>query len=577
MKKLAIAFAIIVVLLVLGVFLALRNLDSILESNREAIAGQVGASLGRSVAIGDLDASLGWGVGVRINELSVGDDPAYSKNPFLEMDEGFVRVKLLPALSGRVEVATVVLKEPSIRVIQGKHGMNIDSIGASEETAPSDAGEEGEPTASPLAVGVSSLDIKNASILYIDRSTTPPSETELGGADLDWKSDGTLEAFRGRVTLDADRVRMRSGDTEDASWEPLHLEADLRREGDEFWVDNARLRVPGLPIDASAHVTSLSEKPVLDALVTSKGGVFSGIPFEGLDGKIHYANQRAKIESMKIDAFDGVINSSGTYDMRRAGKPAFNLETDLSGVRIEQVAATHSEAAGRLFEGEVATDLNLSGTGSAWEALKKTLAGGGSIDVKDGMLRDINLAEAAFGSLVNVPGISEFLDGGLRKKYPALFGTGDTVFDTIATKLTIGGGKVDITSLALAARDFALNGRGEIGLDGRINLVTQWLTSEGLSADLLERNAKLKNLIGESGRVELPLKLRGGFPTLRPEPDVAAVAAAVGRAKVRDLLGKALGAGSGDEESRLPGDESVEPGDAKDKLLKKGIDSLFGR
>lgn len=573
MKKIAIAFAVIVVLLALGIFLALRNLDTLLDSHRDTIADQVGSSLGRSVEIGGLDASLGWGVGVRINELRISDDPAYSKHPFLEMGEGFVRVKLMPALSGRVEVAKVIFKEPSIRVIQGKRGMNIDSIGASDEADESAAEAEPTEAASPLAIAVSSLEIVNAKILYSDRSTSPASETELGGADLDWKSDGTLDSFRGRLTLDADRVRMRSGESEDASWEPLHLEADLRREGNELWIENARLRTPNLPINASGHVTGLDDKPAVDAKVSSKGGVLSGIPFEGLDGTLHYANQRAKIETMKIDAFDGVINTNGTYDMRRPGRPVFKLETDLAGVQISKVAATHSEAAARLFEGKVDTDLTLSGTGSAWDALKKTLSGGGSIDVVDGVLRDINLAEAAFGSLVNVPGISDFLDGGLREKYPALFGTGDTVFDTIAAKLAIGGGKIDIKSLALAARDFALNGTGEIGLDGGINLATQWLTSEGLSNDLLERQSKLKNLIGESGRVELPLKIRGGLPTLRPEPDIATVAKAVGRAQVRDLLGKALGADDEDAKD----DESGEPGKPGEELLKKGIDSLFGR
>jgi hypothetical protein len=185
----------------------------------------------------------------------------------------------------------------------------------------------------------------------------------------------------------------------------------------------------------------------------------------------------------------------------------------------------------------------------------------------------VNLAETALGGLRQVPGLSDLLGSELRAKYPALFGGEATRFDRADAVLKIGGGAVQVVELVVAARDFAIEGAGRIGLDGAVNLPTRLVFSEALGADLVERQSELEVLRGASGRIELPLRLRGTLPGIRAEPDVNAVARAVGEEKVRDLLGRALGGTQGDAGNGATGDAS----DTSGELLRKGLDSLFGR
>ena len=56
MKKIAIGFAIVAVLLVIVALIAARNLNNYLEDNREWIASQAEAAIGRPVEIGGLHA-----------------------------------------------------------------------------------------------------------------------------------------------------------------------------------------------------------------------------------------------------------------------------------------------------------------------------------------------------------------------------------------------------------------------------------------------------------------------------------------------------------------------------------------
>jgi hypothetical protein len=279
-----------------------------------------------------------------------------------------------------------------------------------------------------------------------------------------------------------------------------------------------------------------------------------------------------------LRAFDGEVSASGVYNMRNARRPSFEFDTKIDGVRVEQILRTQSEAAAGLLEGEIQSALKLSGTGADWSALKKTLRGSGELDLIDGVLRDINLAETALGGLGGVPGVAELLDAELRAKYPALFAGEDTRFERADLTVQIGGGEVRVRELVVAARDFAIEGAGRLGLDGALDLPTRLVCSEALSEDLVERQAALAALRGPRGRLEFPMHIGGNLPEIRVVPDVAAVVKVVGADRARTLLEKALRGRQGEGEA--PSEEAAGAENASDssaELLKKGLDSLFGR
>ena len=82
------------------------------------LADELQKAAGREVAFGELEVSIWSGFGVRVADVSIGEDPAYSDGDFVSADMVEVRVAILPALMGDIQVGRVVLREPSIRVIQ---------------------------------------------------------------------------------------------------------------------------------------------------------------------------------------------------------------------------------------------------------------------------------------------------------------------------------------------------------------------------------------------------------------------------------------------------------------------------
>jgi uncharacterized protein involved in outer membrane biogenesis len=124
-----------VILAVFGVlFYAYLNLNSIIADNRERLLTAVSNALGRDVQAGEIKATLGWGVSADVTGVKVADDPAISDQPFVEADNVFAKLNLLPLLSKHIDVTEVVLEKPIIRVIQTADGkLNVSTIGRKRE------------------------------------------------------------------------------------------------------------------------------------------------------------------------------------------------------------------------------------------------------------------------------------------------------------------------------------------------------------------------------------------------------------------------------------------------------------
>ncbi len=511
----------VLLLLIGALLLAARNLDRILNKNRPAIEAQVSSALGRTVSFEALSASLGWGVSARVDGLRVGDDPSFSKEDFLRVGQAQIQVNLLPLFRGRVEVGKISIREPDIRVIQTAKGLNLSTLGGKAPAAPESSSE-----AAPLALAVANLEIIDARLSYVDRSVQPPSETRVNDLDLSIATQGTLEAFRGRIQLAAQEIRTGAGgEGAAASWEPLRFDARVTRDVGLIRISDATLELAEMVAEIAAS--------------------------------FRYDAQRAAIEELVVKIFDGEIRAAGSY---RPQGSRFDLETHIAAIDLAKAIAMNSSSGADLVEGKLYSDLKLRGAGAAWQTLAGSLSGGGEMRFEELLLRDVNLAEASLGGITGVPGLSGLLPPALREKYPALFATGDTAFESMRALAEIGAGKLRLTELVAAARDYQLLGTGVVELaNGKTDLATQLVASEALSADLVERASKLGALRNPEGRVVIPARIRGVLPNLKPQPDVEYVAKALGREAAAGLLDKALG-------------------DSKEGSgLKEGLKSLFGR
>ena len=133
-RKILVVLAIVVVLAVAAV-LALPMMVNT-EKFRPMIEARGKAAVGRQITFGDLQVSL-WRGGVVVNDIKIADDPAFSRDPFLQAKSLTVGVEMLPLIiSQDVRVTSVALEEPQITLRRSNAGKwNYESLGATGQTA----------------------------------------------------------------------------------------------------------------------------------------------------------------------------------------------------------------------------------------------------------------------------------------------------------------------------------------------------------------------------------------------------------------------------------------------------------
>jgi hypothetical protein len=210
--------------------------------------------------------------------------------------------------------------------------------------------------------------------------------------------------------------------------------------------------------------------------------------------------------------------------------------------------------------GRLKANLDVDGYGSEWEVIRDALTGNGALEVADGVLKGVNIAESILGSLTGIPGLSNLISPGVRSKYPELFGMDDTVFEALAGKMTLGNGEALLDQIALAARDYRLDGKGIIQLDNALDIAMTFVASQGLTADLIRSAKEIQYLTNANGRLQMPFRIGGSMPTFRAQPDLQYATRRLSESLVQTGLSKGLEALLGKPKTPAKRDTEIQPG-----------------
>jgi len=96
----------------------LINANRFRDRIREALEG----ALGRRVEIGNVAFHLLTGPGFRLENVIIGEDPAFGAEPFAYMASMQARVRLRTLWTGRVQLASLDLEEPSLNLVKNLEG-----------------------------------------------------------------------------------------------------------------------------------------------------------------------------------------------------------------------------------------------------------------------------------------------------------------------------------------------------------------------------------------------------------------------------------------------------------------------
>jgi AsmA protein len=156
MRRVVLIGVIVVAVLVVGVLALAFAVDA--NEFRPAIESELSQSLGRPVKIGDLKLNILSGT-VTASDVSIADDPSFSKEPFLRTKALSLSIDLLNLLfSRKLNVNGMTIDTPETVLIQTPSGVwNFSSLGT--RTKPRAGSSSGN-----LALSVKSLKINGATL-----------------------------------------------------------------------------------------------------------------------------------------------------------------------------------------------------------------------------------------------------------------------------------------------------------------------------------------------------------------------------------------------------------------------------
>jgi AsmA family len=124
-RKLVIALALVVALL-LALFLPpLVNL----KKYRRSITNSISGALGRSVSVGEMQLRLLPTPGIEMTDFTVAEDPAFGYEPALHANSMIASLRLSSLWRGRLEVSRISLDEASLNLVKNDAGLwNVASV-----------------------------------------------------------------------------------------------------------------------------------------------------------------------------------------------------------------------------------------------------------------------------------------------------------------------------------------------------------------------------------------------------------------------------------------------------------------
>src|SRR5215469_11333287 len=288
LKWIAIIIAILIIIVIILPFVISVN------TFRPRIESELTNALGRQVTVGNLRLSL-WSGSLAADNISIADDPSFSKTPFIQAQALNVGVNVLPLVfSKTLEVRNITLTNPQVALLRNPEGRwNFSSLGtkpggestpsatqpaapehktakpAEKKTSPQ-PGQASQPASAPTPENQSSSEQGLEQNLSVGKLAIHGGQVSVGNTNA-----------RGR-TRTYTNVDMVVDNFSFNSKFPFTLSAELPGGG------NAKLDGTGGPIDRSdTSLTPLEAKINVNGLDLAKSGFID--PSSGIAGIANFA------------------------------------------------------------------------------------------------------------------------------------------------------------------------------------------------------------------------------------------------------------------------------------------------
>ena len=316
---------------------------------RPKIEADLTTALGRQVKVGNLSLSLLSG-GVKADDISIADDPAFSKSPFVQAKSLKVGVEMIPLIfSKTLNVTDLTLDQPDINLVKSENGekWNFSSVGGKNTSAPKPASQtSGNPNLSVAKLNVNSGRLTVSTAGSIEK----PHVYDKVTIEVDNFSFASSFPFKMSAELPANgslKLEGKAGpiDADNAARTPLQAKVTIRKMNlaESGFIDPAA-GISGIAdydgtITSDGRQAKTSGKLVASNLQVVKKGSPAGKPVEVNYTVVHdLVKQTGTIPQCEISMGKAVSHLTGSYDAH--GKvTSINLKINGQGMPVDDLEA----------------------------------------------------------------------------------------------------------------------------------------------------------------------------------------------------------------------------------------------
>jgi AsmA protein len=524
-----IAIAVVVLILILFVLPFLIPVNKF----RPTLEEKASVALGRKVAVGNLSLSIIRG-SLRIDNLSISDDPKFNAGPFLTAQSVRVGVELLPLIfSKQVKVTEIIIEKPQVMMLKDPSGKwNFSSIGGNAPAEPKKAEPPATGSNAAESLSIKELQLTNGQITIGNTNSQKRivyAPLNLSASNVSMTTQFPLVFSMGLPGGGTMKIDGKVGpvDAKDAAFTPQDVKLtisalDLASTG--FLDPSLGL---GGTVDMNANLVSQGGQMAtkgnmkLSTAVLIAGGKPSGVPLGlNFDTKYDMAKGAGVLNPSTVNIGNAKSHLNGTYksegdefavDMKLTGEglPATDLEAFLPALAINLPQGT------KLTAGTLSTNLHITGP-------TNKLVTDGNIGFFNGKLSGFDLGQKMSG-IASLAGIKSGKDLDIEKMttdvHMATTGLRAENFNLVVPALgtVVGGGTLD----AKNNMDFKLvatvNSSVLAAAGGSAGGVVG-----GTAGKLLGGGASCKN-----GGIKVPLQIHGTTANPQFTPDIGGATASL--------------------------------------------------
>jgi AsmA protein len=351
------------------------------DTFRPRIEDELSSSLGRKVALGHLSLSILSGSLVAEN-ISIADDPAMSKTPFVEAKKLHIGIELGPFLFHHsVQITEITVDSPSINLIHDANGIwNFSNIGSTAQKSAQNPTSQ-ESMIPALTIGALKVKDGSATISSLPATGKPFTCTDI---NISVKKFSFLKAFPFELSakFPGDGVADLTGNAgpisqKDASDTPFNAKLKLTH----FDPVAANVVGPGQGIalvaefegQVASNGTDLTSTGKIQAskLQLSRSGSPAPRPVSiNYNVTSHLDARTGQISDISVQSGSAAARLKGTYRLT-AQSPILDLHLSAPGLPIDQLEdmlpafGINLPSGSRLRGGTLSANLAISGPATA--------------------------------------------------------------------------------------------------------------------------------------------------------------------------------------------------------------------